>query len=120
MNNCLIKITAEGKKTFSLAMEIFFNHRAKKTVAYQIDEDKGLILFWTKCDKGINLPYEMTLSQTIEFCWGWLENIEYPTQPYHDGDNKKGFCIYNEDYGHINNMWEAFAAIKPIWAMYGK
>lgn len=50
----------------------------------------------------------------------WLDDTSYGTQPDHDGDNDKGWRIYNEAWGHVAGLWQAFAAIEPVWLMYGK
>lgn len=63
----------------------------------------------------------MDLDETINFVWGWLEKTSPLTsEPDHDGDNGKGFFIFNESWGHVFGEWQAFIAIEPIWAMYGK
>ncbi len=117
MDNFRVDVTSEGLSQFTLAMELIFRHEC---VGYRIDKNV-IHLYWADSDKAIKLPYKYNVQQTINFVWGWLE-VNPPTgkQPDHDGDNGKGFRLFNESWGHADGTWQAFASIEPIWAMYGK
>lgn len=122
MDNFTVSIESEGRAHFERALSFFFDHvPGSKVLGYRVSEKKGLILYWSR-PKGIfaEFPYEMNLGDAVNFAWGWIEKVAYPPQPDHDGDNGKGFVIYNEDWGHVDGEWEAFVAIAPVWAMYGK
>mgnify|MGYP001008776684 CR=1 FL=1 len=122
MDNFQILVQSAGKEDFKLAMKIAFGSR-KKAIGFRVTESKGLILYWSKTEKKEfqALPYEMDCDQAIEFCWGWVQaNKPKNAQPDHDGDNDKGFIVYNESWGHVDGDWQAFVAIDVIWAMYGK
>ena len=119
MNNFHVKVQSEGKGHFELAMRLFFGTH-QTAIAYEQCKDKGLILYGSKHKDATELPYEMELGDAINFVWGWLKKTSYPQAPDHDGDNGSGFIVYNEDWGHVKDHWQAFVAIKPIWAMYGK
>lgn len=92
----------------------------RMTVGYRVHEN-AIILYWAKSENMIPFPYEMEVKEVTQFVGGWLAKTKpnYP-QPDHDGDNEQGFRIYNEGWGHVGGQWEAFIAITPIWAMYGK
>ena len=92
---------------------------------------KRLILYWTEPHYKVNnkekrgggftkFPHELKVPELTPVIQIWLDHADYGPQPDHDGDNGKGFRIYNESWGHIAEMWEAFLAIQPCWAMYGK
>ena len=66
------------------------------------------------------LPFKAKPKDIAHIVKRWLEETEYPFEPDHDGDNCKGFRIYNEDWGHVDDQYEAFLAVSPAWAMYGK
>ena len=110
-------------------MEVAFTIHAKAT-HYAIDEKNGLVLYWTdRTDRdGIQaLPYPINCEQAKSFVWGWLElQWEKPSEtmeaePDHDGNNSKGFHIHTGDFwGHVDNHWEAWLAIKPEWILIGK
>ena len=50
----------------------------------------------------------------------WLDSVKRGKQPDHDGHNSKGFRLYNEAWGHVDGHYQAFIAVAPAWAMYGK
>lgn len=121
MDNRQINITSEGKSDFELAMKLIAGNN--KATAYRI-HNNHLVFYWcisSTCTTAIPFPYALDVQQMTEFAWGWLQ-VNKPTEsePDHDGDNHPGFMVFNEDWGHVFNQWEAFAAITPIWAMYGK
>ncbi len=118
MDNRQIDISSEGKKDFDLAIKIAIG--SKSTIGYRVHEN-CLVLYSVTSKKMIDLPYGMNPQETCDFAWGWFErNKPLDKQPDHDGDNEKGFRVFNESWGHVFGEWEAFIAIKPIWAMYGK
>lgn len=118
MDNRSIDLTLEGRQDFNHAMRIAIGN--KKTTGYRLHEN-CMVLYWTESKNSLKLPYPMDTEQTINMVWGWLEYTkpDYP-QPDHDGDNGKGFKIFNEAWGHVFGEWQAYIAIQPVWAMYGK
>lgn len=132
-DNQVIDICGIGFEPFKKAMSFFFNDTTKAK-CFAVDPAKGLILYWavtsrlehreedkTSGGKPIMLlPYEMTFEPAVNFVWGWLQTAAYGSQPDHDGDNGKGWRVYNEAWTHVDDRWEALVAIQPIWAMYGK
>jgi hypothetical protein len=125
MDNFHIDITSEGIEEFDQAMKIAFNHApGKKTTHYSIDPEKGFILFWGAPANGTTadeFPFPLSHIPATALLWQWLiTEAEYGREPDHDGDNEKGWRVYNEDWGMIGNHRYSFVAIQPVWAMYGK
>lgn len=124
MDNRQIDIRAEGETDFKLAMQLATGkYGGHKTIGYSIElEGSTMVLYWGgKHDKMMPLPYEMNADEIAAFVWGWLQKTKpLGKEPDHDGDNGNGFRVYNEAWGHVMHRWEAFIAITPIWAMYGK
>lgn len=102
---------------------------------WSIDEKKGLILYKTEpSDRDFNVfLVEPTANQLAEMVYGWLKKLpeeEFDklandgteNEAYDDGDvhNVRGFNVYNEQWGHIGGMWQAFLAIKPAYIWMGK
>lgn len=84
-----------------------------------------LLLFWcnpeTSKVKGYNrFICKSNAAEVSPMVEKWLRGVEYGPEPDHDGTNAKGWRVYNENWGHVAGMWEAFAAIEPAWLMYGK
>lgn len=119
MDNFRINITCQGSKYLLQAMQIACQSHTK-IVGYSIDPKKGLIFYWTECKDATKLPFTLDVAGAADFAGRWLAEQDYGGQPDHDGDNGKGWRLYNEDWGRIGSQWEAFVAIKPEWAMYGK
>ena len=118
MDNRKIDLHLEGKEDFELAMKLAMD--VTMTEGYRIDKGM-LILYKADSDRAIKLPYKMGVHETINFVWGWLQqNPPQEKEPDHDGHNGRGFRIFNESWGQVGGEWQAFIAIKPIWAMYGK
>jgi hypothetical protein len=124
VDNFQFDMTSEGNEQLRKALALF--QRADGVTGYRVD-DSGvksdrhrLILYWTKSTRSTQLPYPMKHAQTAEFVLGWLAQADYGRQPDHDGDNGKGWRVYNESWGHVDGEWQAFVAIEPVWAMYGK
>jgi len=99
---------------------LLFRPTGGAVVGYSTEGRKKLVLYWRLSDKATELPYPMTLEQAAEFAIGWLEHADYGQKPDHDGDNKKGWRLYCEDWGFVGDDYYAFAAVEPVWAMYGK
>jgi hypothetical protein len=132
-DNQIISITGRGPEDFKKAMSFFFPRETDTVKGYAIDSKKGMVLFWSmpdsprKTSKGGEikaLPYEMTFEAAVQFAWNWMETRDATNirgeEPDHDGDNGKAWRVYNEDWTHVDNFWEALVGVRPIWAMYGK
>lgn len=140
MDNFRFDITSDGDILPALKLA-FGEHRGKvwqKTVsgygiypADPFDPERPakplrplrMVLFWTD-PKGMEgyhpLPFKMDANTASAWIMNWLKEAEYPKPYDHDGDNLKGWRIYNDSWGHVDNRWEAVVAIAPVWALYGK
>ncbi len=82
---------------------------------------KRLVLFWLeRKDISHPLPAKLGPEAVEPFVRAWLDGADYGPQPDHDGDNGKGFRVYNEAWGHVAGDNGAFVAIEPVWLMHGK
>jgi hypothetical protein len=118
MDNFHFDMTSQGAATLKTALSLF-NPPGRKVTGYSTD-GKRLVLYWTDSPKATKLPFPMTLEQAADFAAGWLEHADYGSEPDHDGDNGKGWRLYCEGWGHVDRDHCAFAAVQPVWAMYGK
>lgn len=119
MDNRQITVKAEGKESFDLAMKLAFT-TYKEAVGFMV-KDNTLVFYWCDYEAATKLPFKMKFQDAINFAWAWLESTPVSTkQPDHDGDNEKGFMVYNDSWGHVFNAYQAIIGITPIWAMYGK
>lgn len=129
MNNRIISIQSEGRKSFDLAFKLMFDRDFgdMKATHYFKHPTKGFILLWHEESfgevKAIKLPFAMDWQIAANLVWGWLlerEDKEYQEYLDHDGSNGHGFRVYNENWGHVAGSHYAILAVLPVWAWYGK
>lgn len=140
-DNYRFDMTDDTEQGLRIALDwAFENHRhfPKKATGYKIqraetirsgykpEPEKGdvdrLIFYWAADTEPTAqiFPFKMNSEGALAFVKSWLAEVEYGPEPDHDGDNKKGYRVYNEAWGHVDNSWAAFVAIEPEWSMYGK
>ncbi len=122
MDNFRIDITSEGVTDFDQALQIAFAHApGRKATHYQKDTGRGFLLFWNDEPGAIELPTPLRCAAAADLIWAWLEGeADYGQPPDHDGDNSKGWRVYNEDWGFAGDWRCCFVAVQPVWAMHGK
>ena len=123
MDNFRFDITAKGDLLPWLACCM----GSRKAVGWSVREyDKGLrlVLYWVAPTPKVHgyhpLPSPVPYAEVATFATSWLNSVAFGTEPDHDGDNSRGWRIYNEDWGHVDGLYQAFLAIAPAWAMHGK
>ena len=120
MDNFRVDVTSNGNILDALKL---ITRQHSKIKYWKADKDRFL-LAWTKPGMSTGwteAPFEMTYEDIAPVIVGWLKNTaDYGREPDHDGDNGKGWRVYNEDWGHVDHDFAVFAAVKPVWAMYGK
>lgn len=79
-----------------------------------------LVLYWAKHEAMVPFASPLNHEGLLPTVRAWLAEADYGPEPRHDGDNSKGWRIYNEDWTHVANRWEAFVAIEPVWMLHGK
>lgn len=119
MDNFHIDLTSQGDLT--KAMEIAFaGAPGGKAEAYRIN-DKGLVFYWHSDAGTTSLPFKLDAAGAADFARRWLAEQDYGPEPNHDGDNGRGWRLYNESWGRVDDCGSySFVAVKPEWAMYGK
>lgn len=122
MDNKFFSITSEGEENFALAMKVAFNVSGHKCTGYSVDKKSNtIILYWADHKDSIPFPYQMNNDQVTVFLSGWLKTVKpIEAEPDIDGDVGLGFSVFCESWGHVDSKWQAFVAIQPVWALYGK
>lgn len=88
---------------------------------YKVEEGR-LILTYRRKDKNFtDFPYDLNLTQAVEFAWGWLENnrLDPMTAPDTDGSTAQAFEVTTEKMGWSGRYGEMLS-VQPIWFIYGK
>lgn len=137
MDNFRLDITCEGRERLMQAMALAFHDRGGGgAVGYVVKgevpapgaltdwsgrpKSRRLVFFWTLSPDAQALPFKLDAEGAADFAWRWLQQEDFGGQPDHDGDNGRGWRLYNEAWGHVDSDNRAFVAICPAWAMYGK
>jgi hypothetical protein len=148
MDNRTIDVVSEDVADIALAMRLIWpNAQGGKATHYYITkysletkyvpgphgiaghwtrlkQDEGgiptLVLLWCEEHHETPLPFFLDLEGSIQFVKKWLEVVDYGKQPDHDGDNKRGWRLFTEEWGHVAKHHGAIVAVQPAWAMYGK
>lgn len=120
MDNFRFDMVNEGAERLKKAL-CLFSPPGGKVVGYSTDaERRRLVLYWHASAASTPLPFPMTLEQAAELAAGWLEHAYYGPKPGFDGSSGKGWHLYCESWGQVDSDPYAFAALEPVWALYGK
>lgn len=119
MDNFHIDVICIGRDNLKAALTIVSSQH-RQAVGYSVSPEKGLIFYWAEHDKMTALPFKLDVEGMTDFATRWLAEQAYGREPDHDGDNDKGWRVYNEAWGKIGSDWQTFIAVRPAWACYGK
>lgn len=142
MDNFAFNMICTGKTTLADAIALAFagaghkaavgyviraGHKAFTHEAYRhLDKPKRpdrIIFLWSDYEKKegyVAFPFKMDAFGCADFAARWLDECAYGREPDHDGDNEKGWRVYNESWGHVEDLHSAIIAVAPAWACYGK
>lgn len=122
MDNFKVNIYADGEATLRIALALFGHRKTIGWCVRTVNKRPRLILFWDGTDNSAmtSLPAPLGTNGTADLVLNWLQHADYGPEPDHDGSNGRGFHIWCDDWGRVEEMWQAFVAIEPEWAMYGK
>lgn len=138
MDNRIFNVNGKGDEFLLKTLELAFLQQGGYTAArargWSFTKKHGLILHWhvseprSSANEVHRFPGELTAVQCLPFVSAWLESPEAKTvetldqdSDYdHDGSNGRGWRVFCEAWGHVNNDSYAFIAIKPAYMWYGK
>ena len=127
MDNFHIDVTTQGEKGLLYALNLaFLNH--PKAKGYAVLPEIGLVFFWSDYEKiegFMALPFELDADGATDFAERWLKETDYGEEPNHDGSNGKGYRVYTDSWGHVQNangglMHSSMCAVQPAYAIHGK
>lgn len=131
MDNRIFNVNGRGVDMLKKALELAFMQEGQNTTckAWKQTEKHGLILLWTDSVEGASdLPAGLDPSECALLVDKWLKSdfaktvelSDFCDDQDHDGDNDKGWQVYCEDWGHVDNEHYAICAIKPAYLWMGK
>jgi hypothetical protein len=118
MDNKILRVSGETAARLKVVMGLAHQ---QSVAGYHADANQ-ITFFWTDHEKATPFPTALSVDRAAEIAFDWLQGrADYGKQPDHDGDNKKGWLCFCDGWGHIDDFgWQAFVAVRPLWAMYGK
>lgn len=124
-DNAIFNVNGEGLEKLIKAIDLAFN--GNKIVGWKFKQEFGICLYYYDSEKINKFPVPATAKQCGEFVFEWLQSDDAKKVPCkgkdadcdHDGHNSKGWRVYTEDWGHIDNDWNVIA-IKPCFLWHGK
>jgi len=129
-DNRVFNVNGKGLDALKKTIELAFLISSDKTKAthWSFDQKHGLILTWAKDKNGQEFPAPLNAEQATTIVWEWLssekaKNVElshWDSDLDHDGSNSKGWRVYLEDWGNIDDYRYVICAIKPIFVWHGK
>ena len=88
---------------------------------YTVNDNKLVLFRYGNGEDIIKFPTPLSVDATANMTFEWVRSTAYPREPDHDGDNEKGWLIWNDSWGQIEGFgYSSFLAIAPMWIMYGK
>lgn len=122
MDNFLFDVTSRGSQQLKLILELVFAGSHNKATHYQIipiDNQQTLVLYWSYDTGAVKLPAACNATEAAAHIESWLKE-QKSDEPDHDGNNSRGWRVFNEAWGHVAGSHYAFIAIQFRWAMHGK
>lgn len=143
MDNRFFNVNGKTKEQLKLALELLlFNEYGEKdkVAGWYFSKQKGFVLTWANPDKHKSSPFtnrlgqpeEIDVNELLELLWKWkdteqastVELEDFEDDADHEGSNDKGWRLYTEKWGHIEEGSSidhySIAAFKPVWLWYGK
>lgn len=125
MSPLSINVSFDKVEALSLAMKIAFTW-FNKAKSWAETDDGCLVFYWHAFEGTHALPAALDSEGAFDLAVAWLHErpaASYGREPDHDGDNKKGFCVFNTgpslNTGKAREQY-AIVAIKPVWIEYHK
>jgi hypothetical protein len=124
MDNRQIDVRGDCDTGLRLAVELAMLGAPGQRVTHFVDDPaNGLVLLWSAEAKASPLPVPLNATECVSLVRAWLT-----AQPAkrridemdHDGENREGWRLYTEEWGHVGPYHYAVFAVQPCWAWYGK
>jgi hypothetical protein len=127
-DNFHIDVRSAGEEDLLLCLKILFHRHGSFERSYRTHATVPTLVFqWSPSD-GYRPPdapiitnVVLTPERAVPVILAWLDGVDYGRGPDHDGDNTKGWRVFNDpDWCHVlGDLYGAFG-IQPCWMMHGK
>lgn len=117
-DNCF-RFDITGERNIEGVIALAFSEH-KKAHGW-LEKDGVLYFYWYANDPGVQaFPVSIGHEAATAMIKDWLEVQNYGTAPDTDGSTGRGWRVYNEHWGHVNESFYGFVAVAPHWIIYGK
>jgi hypothetical protein len=131
MDNRIFNVNGMGNELLGDALKLAFKQcgESTKAVAWKFIPEKGIVLLWAGREDATKFIAPLGAESVAALISEWLLGDEAHSMPPpsgwdecgdHDGSNKQGWRVYVEDWGHVDGMYQAICAIRPVYLWYGK
>jgi hypothetical protein len=128
-DNAIFNVNGRSNNRLRDAIKLAAPDRCKLK-GFRKHESKGLIFYWTDSKRpGYSaFPAPLTAEDVFPMVVQYLASKEvriakhegWDANADHDGDNVAGWRVYVEDWGHVDDEYEAAFAVKFAWIWLGK
>jgi hypothetical protein len=117
-DNPVIRVNGTSLERLKYAMHLGHGFEAQ---GFLIKDEKLAFARYPSAPEMTPFPTELGPDRCADMAWDWLQKSEYPRQPDHDGDNKKGWLLRTDGWGEVDGFgYQYFIAVEPMWIMFGK
>lgn len=117
-DNPIIRVNGISLARLKYAMQLGQGFDA---YGYRIHENKIAFAQYQSAPEMTPFPTELGADRCAEIAYDWLQKAEYPREPDHDGDNKKGWLLRTDGWGQVEGLdYHYFVSVEPTWIMFGK
>lgn len=125
-------MTADGKDLLAATLRLAFQQmghpgrEGNKAIGYRVCSRKGFILYRYPVSNCVLFPCSLSSDQVLPTILAWFDSKpdytceEWDEDHDHDGHNGPGWRVYCEDWGFVDDEYQAFLAVKPAFMWYGK
>lgn len=125
MDNFHFDVSSCAEDHLSLALELAFSGDCQRmAIGYVRKEIKGIdtlvLLSYNKYPNSIPFPAPLDVYDSTIIVRSFLKNTKSQEQPDHDGYNKLGFRVFNNEWAKVDGIDGSICGIQPAWLVYSK
>lgn len=135
-DNPEFRVSGESKEQLEATLRLALNVLGERSAGSFVDSPThGLILRWHDASssngKATNFMIPRMTPDTglVDSVWAWLVEAQKDEKRYDNADagslygevsQHKGWLVYTEDWGHVDDDFYALVAVKPYHLWFGK
>jgi len=123
-------LNSGGKELLAEVLNLAFTQQNPrmpiKAVGYRTSPTHGFILYQYVAENVTLFPCSLTAAQVLPQILAWFDSRPayeckgWDAEAKSDCENRPGWRVYCEEWGHVDGDPAAFIAVKPAFMWYGK